>query len=147
VHNHLASGPPSRTRTDRVLFLAAAAWCLAIVAAPAFHLTLIYNFFSVICHQQAARSWQIAGEPLAVCIRCTSIYFGFLAALVAGLPANPRILRIAVAATAVEFIFALFVVDSVAFRAASGLALGASAAPFVRIGLNQLFAGAVRDSM
>src|SRR5262249_2651061 len=99
------------------------------------------------CHQQPARSWHVAGEPLAVCIRCTSIYFGFLAALAAGLPANARILRMALAATAVEFVFAVFVVDSVAFRAASGLALGASSAPFVRIGLNQLFAGAVRDSM
>jgi hypothetical protein len=147
----MSSGPKRssdvRSRTDRVLLAAAAAWCLAIVAAPALHLTFIYNFFAVICHQQPARSWQVAGEPLAVCIRCTSIYFGFLAALAADLPANARMLRIALAANAVQFLFALFVVDSVAFRAASGLALGASAAPFVRIGLNQLFSGAARNAV
>ncbi|MFM8392502.1 MAG: DUF2085 domain-containing protein [Acidobacteriota bacterium] len=40
-----------------------------------------YQSFSIICHQIPERSWQIAGFPLAVCSRCTSIYAGGLAGL------------------------------------------------------------------
>lgn len=58
-------------------------WCLFIVLPPI--LTSIndvpssgYNFFSRICHQDASRSLFIFGHPLAVCARCSMIYFGFL---------------------------------------------------------------------
>ena len=37
----------------------------------------IYTAFSKFCHQIPERSFEIAGHPLAVCARCTGIYFGF----------------------------------------------------------------------
>jgi uncharacterized membrane protein len=63
-------------------------WCAGIIAAPLLtHANLIksadlvYSFFSHICHQEDARSFHVEGEKLGVCIRCTAIYFGFLAGL------------------------------------------------------------------
>jgi len=44
----------------------------------------IRDFFSVVCHQDPARSFWIAGAPVAVCVRCLGIYLGAaLGALVA----------------------------------------------------------------
>jgi uncharacterized membrane protein len=65
-------------------------WCGLIVAAPmiasAGHpLDLskgIYCFFGAVCHQIDSRSLHIGGEKLAVCARCSSTYFSFLAMLV-----------------------------------------------------------------
>jgi len=37
----------------------------------------IYRAFGVFCHQLPERSYYIAGHKLAVCSRCTGIYFGF----------------------------------------------------------------------
>ena len=42
----------------------------------------IYRGFGRVCHQLPDRSYFIAGHPLAVCARCTGIYFGFTAATV-----------------------------------------------------------------
>jgi len=107
-------------------------WCLAIVAAPLFHLPWIYDFFSRICHQDPSRSWHVAGEPLAVCIRCTSIYFAFAAALWIGLKTSVRWLRISLALMLCEFVFARLVLDSAVLRSMSGILVGLSVAPFVR---------------
>jgi uncharacterized membrane protein len=38
----------------------------------------IYLAFSSVCHQMPARSFWAWGSPLAVCQRCTGIYFGML---------------------------------------------------------------------
>ena len=63
-------------------------WCAAIVLAPAFAAweaapawtsSVLYRFFDPICHQIDARSFHLFGFPLAVCSRCSSIYFAFLA--------------------------------------------------------------------
>jgi len=43
--------------------------------------TLIYAFFSPVCHQRPERSFLCFGYPLAVCARCFGIYSGFLAGL------------------------------------------------------------------
>ena len=59
-------------------------WCtslfvppmLASWGQPSSHYA--YMFFSSICHQYNSRSLHIAGHPLAVCARCSGIYFGFL---------------------------------------------------------------------
>jgi len=128
------------------LFVGTILWCLAIVAAPLFHLTPIYLFFSAICHQLPARSWHIHGEPLAVCIRCTAIYYGFLAGLLTLSKPNPRFFKIAVTITAAEWILAFAVVDSEVLRALSGILLGASAAPIVRTGVEEMFARRVRTA-
>lgn len=37
-----------------------------------------YSFFSVTCHQIDNRSYHFLGEKLAVCSRCSSIYWSFL---------------------------------------------------------------------
>ena len=121
-------------------------WCLAIVAAPLFHLTPIYVFFSAICHQLPARSWHIHGEPLAVCIRCTAIYYGFLAGLLTLSKPRARWFRIAVVITAVEWLLALVLFDNEILRALSGVLLGASAAPIVRTGVEEMFARRVRTA-
>jgi len=36
----------------------------------------IREFFSRVCHQEAQRSFWIAGAPVAVCARCLGIYLG-----------------------------------------------------------------------
>jgi uncharacterized membrane protein len=38
---------------------------------------VIYQAFSVLCHQIPERSFFIAGHKLAVCARCTGLYAGF----------------------------------------------------------------------
>jgi uncharacterized membrane protein len=130
-----------------ILVFGAALWCFAIIAAPVFHITSIYQFFSIICHQQSTRSWHIDGEPLAVCVRCASIYFGFLAGLLMLHTPNVRWLKLAIAATAAEWLFALLVMDIPLLRSMSGLLLGGVVAPFVRLGVEQMFARLVHEPM
>jgi uncharacterized membrane protein len=55
---------------------------VAPLAAAAGHDSValaIYAAFSKFCHQIRERSFDVAGHPLAVCARCTGIYFGFAA--------------------------------------------------------------------
>ena len=128
-----------RRRPDTVLIAASAVWIAAIVAAPLLELDWAYTFFSRICHQYPERSFHLAGAPLAVCIRCTSIYAGFLIALVAGLGPSRRLLLWAVGLTAVEFLIARLFIDIAVVRVFSGLLLGSGAAGFVREGIRGLF--------
>jgi uncharacterized membrane protein len=71
-------------KTYAVMITGALLWCLLLVAAPAaaaldWHTTAnaLYAFFDRICHQMEGRSLHLAGEPLAVCARCTGIYAAF----------------------------------------------------------------------
>lgn len=121
------------------LILFTIVWCLAIVAAPLFHLAPVYLFFSRICHQIPSRTWHIYGAPLGLCIRCTSLSLGFLAGMFLLRVPNVRWLKISIAITALEWFFALTVVDSETLRALSGLLLGATAAPVIRTGVEELF--------
>ncbi len=73
-----------------VLLAGTLLWCGAIIAAPLLHngpwdglSSFLYQFFHPICNQLDSHSFHIAGEKTAVCIRCTSIYFSFLACLIA----------------------------------------------------------------
>ena len=77
---------PGERLTHRVILAGAAFWCMLILAAPLCTATtaaplgaLVYAFFRPVCHQIDARSFHLLGAPLAVCARCSSIYFGFLA--------------------------------------------------------------------
>lgn len=61
-------------------------WAALILTAPLFLAnglanlsTPLYTFFSFICHQMPERSLHIDGHPMAVCSRCSGVYFGLLA--------------------------------------------------------------------
>ncbi len=70
-----------------------ALWLLAAILAPFFASRAprlaagLYACFSPFCHQIPARSFALFGHPLAVCARCTGIYAG----ISAGLLAYPKI--------------------------------------------------------
>jgi len=67
-------------------------WCLIIVAAPLLEVfggatgrsigDALYLGLSRVCHQIDGRSLHIFGAKFGVCVRCTSIYFSFLAGLI-----------------------------------------------------------------
>lgn len=61
-------------------------WTAGIIIAPLMHgswiADLFYRSYSVVCHQFHSRSFFLNGQPFGVCIRCTAIYTGFLAALI-----------------------------------------------------------------
>jgi uncharacterized membrane protein len=113
-------------------------WCLAILLAPMLHLQVVYSFFSLICHQNPLRSWQILGEPLPVCVRCCCIYLGFLIATLFSARPNPKLLELAVILTLGEFILAVTLVDSAWLRGLTGLFLGAQVSPFVTVGIQEM---------
>lgn len=63
-------------------------WCVGLIAAPVLVSqgggwgilgSSLYQFFHPICHQLEGRSFHMLGKPLAVCIRCSSVYVAFLA--------------------------------------------------------------------
>jgi uncharacterized membrane protein len=64
-------------------------WCIGILAAPLLkhagwvqNADILYSFFARVCHQDYARSFHVYGEKIGVCIRCSSIYFGFFLGLI-----------------------------------------------------------------
>ncbi len=80
-----------RSRWIYALLLAGTlVWCSGIVAAPLMEdgpwnsvSSFLYTFFHPICNQLDSHSLHIAGHKMAVCARCTSIYFAFLLGLLA----------------------------------------------------------------
>ncbi len=40
---------------------------------------VLYAAFRPFCHQEVERVWSLAGEPLAVCVRCFGVYWGMVA--------------------------------------------------------------------
>ena len=66
------------------LVIIAGFWCMLILSVPILKYfgfsgySFVINFvFSSICHQLPERSFYIFNEKLAVCYRCTSLYFSF----------------------------------------------------------------------
>jgi uncharacterized membrane protein len=112
--------------------------CSAILLAPLLENQALYNLFSSICHQKPERSWFLAGHPLPVCIRCASIYSGFLLAL--ALKARPSVpaFKVALVLSVLELIVAHAWLDFVAARSVSGMMLGISAAGLVERGVNEM---------
>jgi uncharacterized membrane protein len=62
-------------------------WCGALLAAPLCAVDarlvtgpsgVLYGFFHLICHQIPERSFFVFGRQVAVCMRCSSVYFAFL---------------------------------------------------------------------
>ena len=132
-----------KNKAQSALLTGATLWCFSIIAAPLANLTWVYHFFSIICHQDPSRSWFILGEPLPVCIRCASVYFGFLASLWLCLPGKVTWLRVSIVMTMAEFAIARFFVDSSVLRCLSGILLGAAAAPFVQQGVEEMIRGRI----
>ena len=90
-----------------------AALSVAALSAPlltAFGFTLAAfaarQFFSVVCHQDPARSFWIAGAPIAVCTRCLGIYLGAVAG--AWISAPRRTIHGLLAATVVVSVLDFF---------------------------------------
>jgi uncharacterized membrane protein len=75
----------SRHKAFRIFLTLVSIWCGLILLAPILRSEqlfpavshMLYQFFSTICHQFEDRSFHVNGEKFAVCIRCSSIYFGF----------------------------------------------------------------------
>jgi len=135
-------GPDAKQMVKRSLKMAllvgATLWCLTILLAPAVGLASVYRFFSIICHQEPERSWQLFGKSLPVCIRCASIYFAFTASLWLGMKANVRWLRIGVCLMLCEFVIARVLIDAAILRSMSGILVGLTAAPFVKQGIEEI---------
>jgi len=127
-----------KNKLNAALLAGSTLWCLSIVAAPVFGLFWVYGFFSIICHQDPERSWEIFGHSLPVCIRCASIYFAFTASLWLGVRANVRWLRLAVLLMLSEFVIARVLIDAAFFRSLSGILVGLCAAPFVKQGIEEI---------
>ncbi len=70
-----------------IIIAAAAIWIAGFTFAPLLADTLIadilYRFYGVVCHQFASRSITLHDHSLAVCARCSGIYIGFLAGVIA----------------------------------------------------------------
>ncbi|HEV8130975.1 MAG TPA: DUF2085 domain-containing protein [Acidobacteriota bacterium] len=64
------------------LILGTTLWCAAILLPALASADWIRLFFAAICHQMPSRSFWLFGKPLAVCVRCSGFYFGFLFALI-----------------------------------------------------------------
>ncbi len=70
--------------TYAVILTGALLWCAAILFAPLLAASssplaeYVYRFFQPICHQRPERSFFLFGQKLAVCVRCSSMYFAFL---------------------------------------------------------------------
>jgi uncharacterized membrane protein len=74
--------------TYLVILCGTIGWCSAIVLAPVFAAEggvfalpaeFVYRMFHPICHQLRERSFTLLDHPFAACVRCSTIYFAFLA--------------------------------------------------------------------
>jgi uncharacterized membrane protein len=71
-----------------IILIGALLWCGLIIAAPLllhagggalFWADALYEGFHRVCHQLDNRSLHLYGEPFPVCMRCSAVYFAFLA--------------------------------------------------------------------
>lgn len=75
--------PPDRSWRYWLLVIGSSLWLFLILLPPWLmsrgmpFADFSYAWFSSLCHQIPGRSIQAWGNPLAVCARCTGIYFGF----------------------------------------------------------------------
>lgn len=76
----------------RLILIISVFWLLLIILPPLLSMAggffevlsdYMYIAFSPICHQEEARSFTLSGLPLGVCSRCTMIYAGMAAGVIA----------------------------------------------------------------
>ncbi len=84
--------PQFARRVYNIILILSISWIILLIAPPlllkaggiaAGLSDFLYIAFSPLCHQDADRSFTIAGEQFAVCSRCTMIYTGFTAGIIA----------------------------------------------------------------
>ncbi len=80
----------NRSLAHALLVTGASVWCALLVLAPLLASAgysdasnFLYRLFSGVCHQFDDRSIHLFGYKLAVCSRCSAIYFGFLLGAIA----------------------------------------------------------------
>jgi hypothetical protein len=127
-----------RSFAHKTLLAVSFVWCLTILLVTLFPSRAAVEFFHIICHQDESRSWMLMGQALPVCIRCASLYFGAFAGLVFGGAPNRRWLRWCFGMAIAEFVIGHLFFDSELLRTVSGLLLGSAAAPFIRVGVEEL---------
>lgn len=131
---------PSK-RIQLVILLLAGLWSGGILVAPLLSAdgspfgSLLYSFYAPVCHQLDHRSFHLDGEKLAVCVRCSAIYFSFFVSTLAfvmlrrtlthAVPTKPWIL-LAIAPIAVDAILSLLTgyESTTASRVATGALFG-----------------------
>jgi uncharacterized membrane protein len=76
---------PDRMQARPTYFLLLAsitAWCLGFIVTPLLAEYPIAGYlrqlYGTVCHQLDTHSFHLHGSPLAVCIRCSALYGGFL---------------------------------------------------------------------
>jgi uncharacterized membrane protein len=83
----LTNMPPSRSWRYWLLLAGASLWMVLLLAPPWLASRELpfsdasYACFASLCHQLPERSFQVWGNPVAVCARCFGLYFGFWAGL------------------------------------------------------------------
>ncbi len=89
THISNRNSPVVSPRTTYVVILfGTILWCSLILLAPYLAASsspiaeFVYRAFHPICHQLPERSFHLFGAKLAVCVRCSSIYFSFLVGVV-----------------------------------------------------------------
>ena len=88
-------------RLATTLVVALGCWVFLLVVAPVaiasshrlaiVPAALTYSAGTVVCHQQAVRSFAIAGRQMPVCARCTGLYVSALAGGMVGLLTRRRL--------------------------------------------------------
>lgn len=136
-----------------MLFLLSLIPALLVVAALAHPFLLdagrpmwafaVWQFFSVACHQEGARSFWLFGAPLAVCARCIGIYAGAAVGVWLRLPRRAALGALAFAA-AVNLADGLGGFSGLWLRFGLGLLLGAGAGAVLGNGIRNRFASAAK---
>lgn len=158
-----SSRPLRLPRIDRLAWTAVAGLfglLFVLIALPPFvgetARGVIVDAFAPLCHQLPARSFHVAGEPWAVCHRCTGIYAGlWLSALAwAGLSEGtdslpleaPLLLGVALVPAAVDWAagWAGWWTSTAALRVVTGLWFGGIAGLFATGGITELIGSLLR---
>jgi uncharacterized membrane protein len=136
------------------LALAALAIAAPLLATSPLLSVSIRQFFSIVCHEDPARSFWIAGAPVAVCVRCLGIYLGAALGVAASRMRVSRrrflaALAITAALNALDVAAESFGLHGnlPAMRFALGLALGAALGALVVSSLRESTVSDLRDSV
>ncbi len=141
-----------------LLLLLCGGLCLLIILAPALaaskgsapEAAFIYLFFAPICHQHPERSFFFLGHTLAVCHRCTGIYFGLFLGLmspraISRLVSSPLVRRVWVIAAAAPMMLDVVLpylgiwTNGAYSRVATGGLFGVMVSPLLLEGIAELF--------